>query len=42
MEDGLDPMSVTRDARPNKNVPTNAWNTIRLTTVASVFQASEA
>lgn len=29
VEDGLDPMNVKRDARPNQKIPTNAWNTIR-------------
>ena len=42
VEDGLDPINVMRDARANKNVPTNAWNTILLPAEASVFQASEA
>ena len=42
LEDGFDPINVMRDERANKNIPTNAWNTILLPTEASVFQASEA
>jgi hypothetical protein len=41
VEDGFDPINVMREARANKNIPTNAWNTILLPTEASVFQASE-
>jgi phenylpropionate dioxygenase-like ring-hydroxylating dioxygenase large terminal subunit len=28
VSDGLDPMNVIRDARDNRKIPTNAWNTI--------------
>ena len=41
VEDGFDPINVMHDARADKNIPTNAWNTILLPTEASVFQASE-
>jgi hypothetical protein len=41
VEDGLDPINVTRDARANQKIPTNAWNNILSPAEASAFQASE-
>jgi hypothetical protein len=41
VEDGLDPMNVMRDARANRKIPTNAWNTILSRAESSVHQAAE-
>jgi hypothetical protein len=41
LEDGFDPINVMRGARANKNIPTNAWNTILSPAEASLHQANE-
>jgi hypothetical protein len=41
VENGLDPINVTRDGRANEKIPTNAWNTILSPAEAPAFQASE-
>jgi hypothetical protein len=39
--DGLDPMNVMHDARANKMIPTNAWNTILSPAEASLHQSDK-
>jgi hypothetical protein len=41
VEDGLDPINVTRDPHANQRIPTNAWNTILSPAEASVFHDEE-
>ena len=41
VENGLDPINVTRDGHANEKIPTNASNTILSPAEASAFQASE-
>jgi hypothetical protein len=35
VEQGLDPLNVVRDARANRRIPTNAWNTVLSPTEAA-------
>jgi len=41
VEDGLDPMNVVRDARANRKIPTNAWNTILSPAEAALSQCED-
>ncbi len=41
VEQGLDPINVTRDPSANKRIPTGAWNTILLPAEAAALPHSE-
>ena len=41
IEQGLDPINVTRDEPTNKRIPTGAWNTILSAPESAALQYSE-
>jgi hypothetical protein len=41
VEEGLDPINVTRDPSANKRIPTGAWNTILSPVEAAMLPYSE-
>jgi hypothetical protein len=41
VEEGLDPINVTRDRSANKRIPTGAWNTILSPVEAAALPDSE-